>query len=45
MEVVTPGNGRGVYHYIIDGKVENETITGLWHHEAAKGDFQIKKIG
>ena len=45
MEVVTPGSGRGLYHYIIDGKVENDTITGLWHHESAKGDFQIKKIG
>jgi hypothetical protein len=44
MEVVTPGRGRGLYHYIIDGKVENDTITGLWHHESAKGDFQVKKI-
>ena len=44
MEVVTPGRGRGVYHYIIDGKVEKDTITGLWHHESAKGDFQVKKI-
>jgi hypothetical protein len=44
LEVETPGRGRGSYHYIIDGKVDKDTITGLWHHEAAKGDFQIKKI-
>ena len=46
MEVVTPGpgRGRGLYHYIIDGKVEKDTMTGLWHHESAKGDFQVKKI-
>jgi hypothetical protein len=44
LEVETPGRGRGSYHYIIDGKVEKDTITGLWHHESARGDFQIKKI-
>jgi len=44
MEVVTPGSGRGSFHYVIDGKIEKDTMTGLWHHEAAKGDFQIKKI-
>jgi hypothetical protein len=44
MEVDTPGRGRGSFHYIIDGKIENDTMTGLWHHQSARGDFQIKKI-
>jgi hypothetical protein len=45
MEVETPGNGRSTYHYVIDGKLETDTITGGWHHQSAKGDFKISKIG
>ena len=44
MEVVVP-NGRVDYHYVIDGKVDNDMLNGTWHHEAGKGDFALKKIG
>ena len=30
-------------HYIIDGKVENDTMTGSWNHDNRKGDFKITK--
>ena len=30
-------------HYIIQGKVENGTMTGSWNHEKVKGDFKITK--
>lgn len=44
LEVVVPGPGRSTYHYIIDGKLDNDTISGIWHHESGRGDFNIKKI-
>jgi hypothetical protein len=43
MEADAKGRGGGVVHYVIDGKVENGTITGSWSHEKRKGDFTIKK--
>ncbi len=30
-------------HYIIDGKVEKDTMTGSWNHDTRKGDFKITK--
>lgn len=30
-------------HYVIDGKVENGTMTGTWNHDNRKGDFKITK--
>jgi hypothetical protein len=44
LEVVVP-NGRVDYHYVIDGKVDKDSLEGVWHHEFAKGDFKLKKIG
>ncbi len=38
-----PGHGN-TYHYIVDGKLEKDTITGIWHNEFDKGDFALKKI-
>ncbi len=43
MEVTVPGD-RFDYHYIVDGKLDKDTIIGTWHTESAKGDFTIKKI-
>ena len=40
LEVVVP-NGRIDYHYVIDGKVEKDTLEGIWHHEYGKGDFKL----
>ncbi len=37
-------NRRGdPVHYIIDGKVETNTMTGSWNHDNRKGDFKITK--
>jgi len=33
----------GQIHYVIDGKVENGTMTGSWSHDNRKGDFKITK--
>lgn len=30
-------------HYVIDGKVENNAMTGSWNHDNRKGDFKIIK--
>jgi hypothetical protein len=36
------GGGKDI-HYVIDGKVENNTMTGSWNHDNRKGDFKIMK--
>jgi hypothetical protein len=28
---------------MINGKVENDTMTGSWNHDNRKGDFKISK--
>jgi hypothetical protein len=30
-------------HYVIDGKLENGTMTGSWDHGNRKGDFKISR--
>ncbi len=30
-------------HYMIDGTVEGDTMTGTWSHDNRKGDFKITK--
>ena len=44
MEVVVPGP-RFDYHYVIDGRLDSNTISGIWQRESSKGDFKIMKIG
>ena len=34
--------GRTV-HFIIDGKVDKNTMTGTWNHDNRKGDFKLTK--
>lgn len=37
-------NRRGAdIHYVIEGKVENATMSGSWNHDNRKGDFKITK--
>jgi len=37
-------NRRGnEIHYMIDGKLEGNELTGTWNHDARKGDFKITK--
>ena len=35
--------GNGMVHFVIDGKVEGNTMTGSWNHSQGKGDFKITK--
>ena len=42
MEADAMSRGRSV-HYVIDGKVDKNTMTGSWNHDNRKGDFKITK--
>jgi len=44
LEVTVPGRGNFDFNYIVDGKLDKDTISGTWHSESGKGDFQIKKL-
>ena len=35
--------GAGMVHFVIDGKLSNNTMTGTWNHGNVKGDFKITK--
>jgi hypothetical protein len=35
--------GTGMVHFIIDGKLASNTMTGSWNHGDLKGDFKITK--
>src|SRR5688572_14188857 len=41
MEAMAAGRGGAVAHFIIDGKLESNTMTGSWNHDGRKGDFKI----
>jgi hypothetical protein len=42
-EADAKGHGGKQVHYLVDGKVENDTMTGTWSHDTRKGDFKITK--
>jgi hypothetical protein len=43
MEADVNGPGDRIVHFIIDGKLENNMLTGSWNHDTRKGDFKITK--
>ena len=43
MEADAKGRRGNDIHYVIDGKLENNTMTGTWNHDNRKGDFKITK--
>lgn len=43
MEADTKSRRGADIHYVIEGKVENATMTGSWNHDNRKGDFKITK--
>lgn len=43
MEADTKSRRGTDIHYVIDGKVENGTMSGSWNHDNRKGDFKITK--
>ena len=42
MEAEANSRGRSV-HYVVDGKVDKNTMTGTWNHDNRKGDFKLTK--
>ena len=42
MEADASSRGRTV-HYVVDGKVDKNTMTGSWNHDNRKGDFKLTK--
>lgn len=43
MEADAKSRRGDTIHYVIDGKVEGDTMTGSWSHDNRKGDFKITK--
>lgn len=43
MEADAKGRRGNDIHYMIDGKVEKDTMTGSWNHDDRKGDFKINR--
>lgn len=43
MEADAPKRGGGTVHFVIDGKVDGNTMSGSWSHDDKKGDFKITK--
>jgi hypothetical protein len=43
LEAEAANRRGGTIRYVVEGKVENGSMTGSWNHDAAKGDFKITK--
>ena len=43
IEADARGRGNQILHYVIDGKLEKDTLSGSWNHDNRKGDFKITK--
>jgi hypothetical protein len=37
------GPGGRTVHYVVDGKVTGNTMTGTWNHDNQRGDFKVTK--
>jgi len=42
IEFDAEGNGRTV-HYLVDGKISDNTMTGTWSHDNQRGAFRVTK--
>ena len=43
MEADATDRRGNAIHYMIDGTLENNAMTGSWNHDDRKGDFKISK--
>ena len=43
MEFDTQGNYGQKVHYVIDGKVEGDSMSGTWSHDNQQGDFRLRR--
>ena len=43
MEFDAQGNAGQTVHYVIEGKVSGDTMSGAWSHDNQRGDFKVTK--
>lgn len=43
MEFEAQGNNGQTVHYVIDGTVKGDVMTGTWSHDGQRGDFRLTK--
>jgi hypothetical protein len=43
LEFDAEGPGGRTVHYVIEGKVAGNTMTGTWTHDNQRGDFRVTK--
>jgi hypothetical protein len=43
LEFDTQGNNGQTVHYVIEGKVEGNMMTGNWSHDDQRGDFRVTR--
>jgi len=43
MEFDAQGNNGQTIHYVIEGKVEGNVMSGAWSHDSQRGDFRLTK--
>ena len=43
MEFDTQGNYGQKVHYVIDGKIEGDSMSGTWNHDNMQGDFRLRR--
>ena len=43
MEFDAQGNNGQTVHYVIEGKVEGNAMSGTWNHDNQRGDFRLTK--
>ena len=43
MEFEAQGNNGQAVHYIIEGKVQGDAMSGTWIHDSQRGDFRLRK--
>ena len=43
MEFDAEGNGGRTVHYVIEGKVSGDTMSGTWSHDNQRGEFRVTR--
>src|SRR5262245_59218811 len=43
MEFDAQGNGGRTVHYVVEGKVAGNTMSGTWNHDDQRGDFRVTR--
>jgi hypothetical protein len=43
LEFDAQGNNGQTVHYVIEGKLEGDAMSGSWSHDNQRGDFRLRK--